>query len=277
MIDEALRRDLKATDAESRTVDADGVRLHVLDYGGGGRPTLVLPGITSPAVTWDFVAQHLRDDAQVIVADLRGRGLSDHPPNGYALSDYAADAAALIRGLGLASPVLLGHSLGARIAVALDALHPGVAGELLLVDPPLSGPDRGPYPTPLDAFLTQLREAVDGTDAEGVQRHWPGWPERELELRARWLATCSETAVIETHRGFEYEDFFDVWPRTTAPAALVRGADSAVVTRAGADEAMAARPDASRADVPAAGHMVPWDNLNGFLAVVRPMLRRGVA
>jgi N-formylmaleamate deformylase len=227
-------------------------------------------------VTWDFVVQHLRGDAHVIVADLRGRGLSNHPPDGYKLSDYAADAAALIRGLGLASPLVLGHSLGARIAAALDAFHPSVVGELVLVDPPLSGPDRGRYPKPLDAFLTQLREALEGTDAQGVERHWPGWPESELELRARWLPTCSEVAVIETHRGFECEDFFDVWPRTTAPAALVRGADSPVVTRVGADEAIAARPDAQRADIPAAGHMVPWDNLDGFLAVVRPMLRGGV-
>lgn len=273
MTEQALRDDLAATGAESRYVTVDGVRLHLLDYGGDGPPTLVLPGITSPAVTWDFVAQPLRKQARLIVADLRGRGLSDQPAAEYALDDYAGDAAGAIRELGLRSPIVLGHSLGARIAAALDALHPGVAGRLILVDPPLSGPGRDPYPTPLDAFLAQLREAVAGTDVEGARRHWAGWPDRELALRARWLPTCSEGAIVQTHRGFESEDFFDIWSRTQAPAAFVRGADSPVVTPAGAQEAMAARPDATRVDVPGAGHMVPWDNFDGFLDAVRPLLR----
>lgn len=268
-----LRADLEATGAESRFVDADGLRLHALDYGGEGPVVLVLPGITSPAVSWDFVARELAGTARVVVADVRGRGLSAASADGsYTLEDYADDAAAMVTGLGLDRPVVLGHSMGARIAAALAVRHPEAAGPLLLVDPPLSGPGRDPYPTTREAFQTQIREAQAGLTADAVAKHWPTWPRRELELRARWLRTCDETAVLETHRGFETEDFFGWWPNVPLPALLVRGGRSPVVPEAGARELAAARPDIPIAVVDDAGHMIPWDDLSGFLAVARRFL-----
>jgi N-formylmaleamate deformylase len=221
MPDAALQADLDALPAASRFVDSDGVRLHVLDYGGDGRPLLVLPGITSPAVTWDFAVRDL-GDVRPLVLDVRGRGLSDRAPGRYALEDYAGDTAAVVRGLELDRPIVLGHSMGARIVAAFGVRHPELAGPLALVDPPLSGPGRDPYPTTREQFLAQLGEAQAGTDADAVRRFYPGWPQRELELRARWLATCDEEAVLATHAGFHTEDFFDAWPRLTGRPLFIR-------------------------------------------------------
>jgi N-formylmaleamate deformylase len=274
-LDPDLQADLDATGAQSRFADAPHGRLHALDHGGDGVDVLVLPGITSPAVTWDFVARELVADGRIVVADLRGRGLSIPPADGdYTLEAYADDAAALIEGLGLERPVVLGHSLGARIAAALDVRHPGLAGSLLLVDPPLSGPGRDPYPISAQAFLAQLREAQAGTTAEEVGRYWPGWPHAELALRARWLPTCDETAVLETQRNFEAEDFLPWWEQMGAAAVLVRGGRSPVVTEAGAAELAAARPDVPQVVIPDTGHMIPWDDLDGFVAATRDFLRR---
>lgn len=271
MPDAALQADLDALPATSRFVDSGGVRLHVLDYGGDGRPLLVLPGITSPAVTWDFAVGEL-GDVRPLVLDVRGRGLSDRAPGRYALADYADDVAAVVRGLELEEPIVLGHSMGARIAAEFAVRHPELAGPLVLVDPPLSGPGRDPYPTTREQFLAQLREAQAGTDADAVRRFYPAWPQRELELRARWLATCDEEAVLATHEGFHTEDFFDAWPRLTGRPLFIRGGESPVVTADGEAEARAALPGAAFATVPGAGHMVPWDNFEGFLAAVRPFI-----
>ena len=129
---------------KSRFVQANGLRHHLLEYGPkDATPVLILPGIPSPAPTWEFVARELADDYRVFTADIRGRGLSDNPPSGYTLPDYAADAAGVIEALGLDRPIVLGHSMGARIATALGALHPDSAGALVIVDPPLTGPGRG--------------------------------------------------------------------------------------------------------------------------------------
>jgi N-formylmaleamate deformylase len=202
---QAALADLAGLPARSRWVANGAVQLHALDYGGDGVPLVVLPGITSPAITMDFVAGQIGDLVRPIILDVRGRGLSDSGGE-YSLEEYAEDAEALIRGLGLDSPLLLGHSMGARIAATTAVRARVPLRGTVLIDPPMSGPGRGPYPTPLEVFLAQLDQAKRGTDADEVARSWPRWPRRELELRARWLSSCDEQAITLTHRGLETED-----------------------------------------------------------------------
>ncbi|MFI8874075.1 alpha/beta fold hydrolase [Streptomyces sp. NPDC055243] len=264
--------DLADVPATSRWVRSGATRLHVLDYGGTGAPLLVLPGITSPAVTMDFVARELTDVVRPLILDVRGRGLSDGGGS-YSLDEYAEDVEAVVTGLGLDRPILFGHSMGARIA-AVTAVRAKVALRgTVLGDPPMSGPGRGPYPTPLEAFLDQLAQARRGTDADEVARSWPRWPRREQELRARWLASCGAEAIAATHRGFESEDFFAWWPSVPGPTALLYGADSPVVTAAGAAEAARLHPSAVFAGVPDAGHMLFWDSTRAAISALREALR----
>jgi N-formylmaleamate deformylase len=265
-----------AISGESIEVAANGLRHRVLRYGDpGGRDLLVLPGITSPAVTADFLAVLLADlGYRVTVPDARGRGQTDRAPaGGYRLVDYAADVAGLVEALGLASPVVLGHSMGARTAAAYAVLHaPDQHGLSILVDPPVSGPGRGPYPTSWESFAQQLGEAQRGTGPDEVRRFYPKWPLRELQLRAEVLVTCDEDAVRESFRGLEEEDFFEYWAQLSPPVVLVRGGDSPVVPLAAVADLRRARPDVEIVTVPGAGHMVPWDNLSGFFDAVRPYL-----
>ncbi|WP_340688412.1 isochorismatase family protein [Amycolatopsis coloradensis] len=264
--------DLGDVPATSRWVTSGSVRLHVLDYGpADGVPVLVLPGITSPAVTMDFVVRELTDLVRPLVLDVRGRGLSDDASD-YDLGSYAADVDAVVDGLGLRDPILFGHSMGARIAARAATTRP-LRGTVL-ADPPLSGPGRAPYPTTLDAFLGQLAQARRGTDADEVARSWPRWPRREQELRARWLSSCSRDAIAATHAGFESEDFFDDWPKVPAPTYFLYGGASPVVTAAGAAEAAERNPSAEFVEIPEAGHMIFWDEPEAALAALREALRK---
>ncbi|MGY6652305.1 isochorismatase family protein [Amycolatopsis sp. TRM77291] len=264
--------DLGDVPATSRWVRSGSVRLHVLDYGpSDGVPVLVLPGITSPAVTMDFVARELTDLVRPLVLDVRGRGLSDDAPD-YDLASYAADVEAVVDGLGLRDPILFGHSMGARIAARAATGRPYRG--TVLADPPLSGPGRAPYPTTLDAFLGQLAQARRGTDADEVARSWPRWPRREQELRARWLSSCSRSAIAATHAGFESEDFFDDWPKVPAPTYFLYGGASPVVTAAGAAEAAERNPSAELVEIPGAGHMIFWDEPEAALGALRDALRK---
>ncbi|WP_314176634.1 alpha/beta fold hydrolase [Streptomyces winkii] len=278
--------DLADVPARSRWLRSGPLRLHALDYGDGASgeaagdrvPMLLLPGITSPAVTMDFVARRLTDLVRPIVPDIRGRGLSDDGDGGgnggaYTLESYAADTEAWITGLGLRRPLVAGHSMGARIAAVTAVRAKVPLRGTVLVDPPMSGPGRDPYPTTLPAFLGQLEQARRGTDADEVAAAWPRWPRREQELRARWLSSCGEEALRATHQGFESEDFFDWWPSVPAPTALLYGEDSPVVTPAGAEEATRAHPRALLTAIPGAGHMVFWDNPEAALDALREALR----
>ncbi|HVW48226.1 MAG TPA: alpha/beta hydrolase [Solirubrobacterales bacterium] len=275
-VTDCQRDELRALGAASRWIESDGRRLHVLDYGGEKPPLLVLPGITSPSITWDFIVAPLRDRVRPLVMDLRGRGPSDAGGN-YGAPDFAADAAAAIDQLGLERPLVLGHSLGARIAAALAARGDVRLGLTVCVDPPLSGPGRGGYPTSRESFEAQLDAGYEGTTGDEVAAAYPLWPRSELLLRARWVGTCERDAVLATYDRFAEEDFLEWWGAVPAPAALINGGDSPVVTEAGLADARAVNPDAHYATVPGAGHMVPWDNLAGFQAAFAEVLETELA
>lgn len=260
----------------SEFVQANGLRHHVLCYGRSVDPAvLILPGITSPAVTADFLARRVADCGfSVIVPDIRGRGKSDRAPSGaYRLVDYVEDVKGIVEFFGLERPILIGHSMGARIAAAYIATHaPKDHGLVVIVDPPLSGPGRGPYPTSLESFMRQLNEARQGTTPEAVRRFYPKWPDREILVRIEALPGCDETAIRESHAGFESEDFFSCWRSITQPALMIYGSDSPVVTAAGARELALANPGIDIRCVAGAGHMIPWDNESGFFDVLLPRL-----
>jgi N-formylmaleamate deformylase len=251
------------------------VRLHYLEYGSDGPAIVVVPGITSPAITWGFIAEKLADDYRVLLLDVRGRGLSDKPESGFTLPDYAADVAAMVTELGLERPAVIGHSMGARIAAAFGVLQRDLAGPLLIVDPPLTGPGRPEYPTSLEAFMEQLATARAGATAEDMRPYFPTWDDEQLRLRAEWLPTCDETAVRETWLNFHTEDIFEYLRALEPPALFMYGGESPAVSAEGAEEVRAANPALEIACIPGAGHMIPWDNLDGFLSETRRFLAHG--
>lgn len=266
--DVSVRDEVRAG-SRVRYVEANGLRHRVLTFGDGDGPDLIfIPGITSPAETVHFIADAL-PEYTVHVADLRGRGGTDVAGAGeYSLTDYRRDFAGVIAALGLRSPVVVGHSLGARIAAAWAASPDRVGSTVVLVDPPLSGPGRDPYPMTAESFARQLQEARAGTTPEQIRAYFPAWPERELRLRSEVLADCDPTAVLESHRGFEEEDFFEIWERLSGDIALIYGADSLVVPASGVEELRERNPHVPLRAVPGAGHMVPWDNLRGFIEAI---------
>jgi N-formylmaleamate deformylase len=229
---------------------------------------VMVPGITMPAACVEFLAVRLAERHRVVSVDPRGRGLSEHPESGYELTAYADDLAGLIAALGLDRPTVLGHSMGARIAAALAAYHPRVPGAVILADPPLTGPGRARYPVPIDPYVDSLRKAKAGATADDMRPGFPTWSDEHLELRAKWLGTCSEAAVVETYERFHTEDLHVLLPRIEVPVLFVYGAESPVVPAASLPELRRLLPGARFAAVERAGHMIPWDNLDDFVAVV---------
>ena len=92
---------------------ANGIRQHLLHYAGDGPQMLLIPGITSPAITWGFIAERLAEKFDVHVLDVRGRGLSQAGDLDYSLDSMADDALGVIQAGGMDKPIILGHSMGA--------------------------------------------------------------------------------------------------------------------------------------------------------------------
>ncbi|MGT2494270.1 alpha/beta fold hydrolase [Cupriavidus basilensis] len=96
------------------------------------RPTVILvPGITSPAITWGFVGEVFGEQFDTYVLDVRGRGLSSAEDGlDYSLDAQAADVLAFAQALKLDRWMIVGHSMGGRIAVRAGrtARGPGTHG-----------------------------------------------------------------------------------------------------------------------------------------------------
>jgi N-formylmaleamate deformylase len=235
-------------------VHANGIRQHVLRFGGAGKPLMLSPGITSPAPTWAFVGEWFGQWFDAYVLDVRGRGLSEQGPHlDYSLEACAADVLALAGALELDRFHLVGHSMGARIAgLAAASGHSGTE-RLVMIDPPVGGPGRRPYPSPLSIYLETLRLAQRGTDAEAMRRQFPTRSESELRLRAEWLATCDERAVVEAYEAFHTGPFMELLPRVAVPALLVAAGRGGVILPQDLDEVRRSAPAIDIKVVPGAG------------------------
>jgi pimeloyl-ACP methyl ester carboxylesterase len=117
-------------------VPVDGGALRVGEWGPGdpGGPTiLAVHGITGSHLAWAAVAQAM-PEARLIAPDLRGRGRSAALPGPCGMARHTADLEAVTKALDLPRAVLVGHSMGAFVAVFMAQLYPDRFSEVLLVD-----------------------------------------------------------------------------------------------------------------------------------------------
>ena len=118
-------------------LEREGVGLHYLEWRPAGPPRepslLLLHGLSSNARIWERMAA-LLPGRRIVALDQRSHGLSDRPDSGHTLDDVTADAAHAIRELGLGRPLVVGHSWGAAVALALASAQPELAGGLVVVD-----------------------------------------------------------------------------------------------------------------------------------------------
>ena len=124
---------------------------------------------------------------------------------------------------------------------------------------------------PVCAARLECAAEVATADDVVVLSGWARVPgtRSEAELRAQWLATCDEGAVVDSWRAFHDEDLVPAWRRLRPPVLFVYGEDSPVISAEGLAELRAENPAAEFVGISDAGHMIPWENLGDFLAAVR--------
>ena len=250
-------------------VQANGIRQHYLRYGGKGPALILIPGITSPAITWGFVAERLGTRFDTYVLDVRGRGLSSTGPQlDYSADTCAEDIGAFADALGLDSYDLVGHSMGARFAVHSAAKHLQGVNRVVLIDPPVSGPGRREYPSKLPWYVDSIRQSRVGMDADAMRAFCATWTVEQLQLRAEWLHTCYEPAIVRAFNDFHTVDFHQHLPKLKAPALLMVAGRGGVILDEDIAEIQDLQPAIQVARVPNAGHMIPWDDLEGFFAAL---------
>src|SRR5436309_7248213 len=217
---------------------AGNTKLHYVQWGEQGPPVLCIHGITANAFCFQAIADELASDFRVFAYDLRGRGDSDKPKEGYSVPIHVADLAALIDELGLERPVLIGHSLGALIALYFAAHYPNKLSKLMLVDAgaPLLWKTPEEQPAWLTASISRLGTPVPSFE-EYIQRlklapflgpYWNGYVELYFEhdvLRNSDGSVISKSyreGVLEEGQHYDEARPEEQWARVQVPTLLLR-------------------------------------------------------
>jgi pimeloyl-ACP methyl ester carboxylesterase len=122
----------------TQMIATNGTRLFVR-VGGQGPAVLLLHGFGDTGDMWAPLAAELSRDHQVIVPDLRGMGLSDHPDSGYTKKNQAVDIAGVLDALSVSSTALVTHDIGNMVGYALAAQYPARISRWAVIDAPLPG------------------------------------------------------------------------------------------------------------------------------------------
>lgn len=248
----------------------DGTKLAYSDE-GAGVPVLCLAGLTRNMADFDYVAPHL-EGVRLIRMDYRGRGQSEWSgAESYTVPREARDALQLLDHLGLERAAVLGTSRGGLIGLLLAIMgHHRLIG-LCLND---VGPEiertglerifdyvgRNPASPSLDALAARLPAAMPGFENVPEGR-WRADAGRHYRETAAGLEIKYDPALREAFLAAFEGEIPDLWPLWGAtqgmPVALIRGANSDLLSAAVAEKMCAMRPDCIFASVPDRAH-VPW-------------------
>jgi non-heme chloroperoxidase len=114
-------------------VDKD-VKLEVLDWGGAGRPVVLLAGLGNNAHVFDRFALKLTAAYHVFGITRRGFGVSSAPATGYAAARLGDDVLAVLETLKISKPVLVGHSIAGGELSSIGSRHPDKVAGLIYLD-----------------------------------------------------------------------------------------------------------------------------------------------
>ncbi len=141
-----------------KRIHRDGVSLAYQEAGQGNPPIVLVHGWACDHTHLAPQFEHLRASYRVVAVDLRGHGQSDKPQDGYSIKGFADDVAWLCVQLGVERPVVIGHSMGGVVAVALAASNPRLPGAIIALDSALV-----PHPGRPEQ-LNRIAEALQGDD-----------------------------------------------------------------------------------------------------------------
>ncbi len=119
---------------KAKTIDAYGISLSYLEWPGDRGPLICLPSITGHKGSFSALAQRLASEYRVFALDMRGRGDSARPAEGYGFSYHARDILAFADAMQFETFSLVGHSFGATAAVYLASIQPNRVRSLVLID-----------------------------------------------------------------------------------------------------------------------------------------------
>jgi pimeloyl-ACP methyl ester carboxylesterase len=256
----------------------NGLRLHLLDWGGEGRPPLLLlHGFTGHAHAWDTLSIALQPYFHVYALDQRGHGDSD-PADTYNAVVAFDDIGGVIDQLGLTSVILVGLSMGGRNAMYFTSRRPQLVPKLVVVDigPEISAraaaaPAGPPEPETWDSIEQAAQHLYRGNPFPGI--HYYRWvASQSLRRRPDGSIVWGWHPSIKERRSTGDVDWWAVVRAIPSPTLVLRGEHSPILDRDVAERMAKELPRGRFVEIPRAVHTLHEDNPEAVLAALKEFL-----
>jgi pimeloyl-ACP methyl ester carboxylesterase len=259
------------------------LRLNAVRWGVETPTTVLLHGLGDGAFVWNHIAPTLAARTTVAAVELRGHGDSPHDPQArYEPETYALDVLEAMRFHAWESPIILiGHSLGATVAIHVASLRREQVRGLVLVD-------GGPGLDPTTCYYLQqqclsqpwLYDSIESFAAELERRHPLSNPQLLRGVAEQALRPLSSGGYeLKCDRQLlsagGLPDDRVLWEKIRSfagPILVLRGAGSALLTRRGAARMGRELPDCRVHTIPGAGHAVMLDNPDHLVLTIERFL-----
>jgi len=243
--------------------------LRVRDEGESTRPPLVcVHGAGSSSVVWMEVVRRLSPQRRVVAIDLPGHGQSDrwHAPDDVTIAMYRDAVGTVCAQLKVERAILMGHSMGALIALDAAAAWPERVAGLILVN----GGVRLPVAPEVFVKLTGDFTRFGKWLARVV---WsPATPRDVIERWGTLAFTAEQEITLADFRAVERYDGAQAATRVRAPTLVLGGEDDLMTPPRLTRELAAAITGARAVVVPEAGHMIVQEQPERFFAEVESFL-----
>ena len=266
--------DLTMTDPIMKKVNGDGITIQLAVWEGKDTQVLCVHGLTANCRCWDVMASALTPENTLLAIDLRGRGLSDKPAAGYSMRHHIQDIFCVLDDLKQAKMVLMGHSLGAFVALAFAAHYPERTEKIILMDgggqltqdqwekvtvaikPSL---DRlGQVFPSFDAYVTLMKKAPFLQPWSQAIENYFRYETEAVEGGVR--SRINPANIQEEIQNIQQEVPSDYYPKVTCPVLVLRATDGIlsrddlVLPESAVEKMVSEIPDVQRADIDGTNH-----------------------
>jgi N-formylmaleamate deformylase len=260
------------TDWMSGVCKTNGIHIQYLRTGGCKPAVVLLHGLTGSGACWIPLARALEGEYDVVMPDARGHGNSSTPLNRYRYEDHASDAVGLIQGLGLVTPVLLGHSMGGMTAAVIASQRATAIRGVILADPTFLSSQRQREVHESDV-VEQHRRLLSSNKGDVLAQLRVRHPNRSSEIIELLAEARLQTRIrafdVLTPPNPEYQELVST---IYVPIQLVIG-DNGVVSLETARELQKLNSRLRVEQIQDVGHGLPYDQPDRFESVVRFFLR----
>lgn len=258
-------------------------RLHFYRTGGTKNSIVLIHGITDDGLCWTPFAEVLAINYDAIMVDVRGHGKSDAPEKGYDYKTMAIEVAGLIEGLALENPIVIGHSMGAMIALTLAAFNPEMPRAIILEDPPAFWRVDPPTQEALDVqagMRTRFYEVKRKTHnelLEAVRAENPKWSEAELGpwVDAKHRFSLKITQMLDSKDAIPV-NFPELLKQITCPTLLLTAdpKQGAILSDVEVEELQNLVSHLERVHIPDAGHNIRREQFSRYIDAVDVFLSK---